>query len=492
MPGVVVTTGVRTGPSSAVPSPASSYFLMGTADRGPVVYQAGAATTTAPQVVYSMAEFVTYFGSYNASHTLWQNAKIFFEEGGTRAYIARVVGASASNGTLSLNATNGSVAVTLTAANPGAWSSSLSATVETQTGAFTIRLFLSGSQVYSTGAVATVADAVNKINATGSAARPYITATAVQSSTTLSAVSTATSFSAGTATAPTSSDFVAALPRFDQSLGAGAVAIPGQTGSTVWSSLMGHAASFNRIALLAETSAASVATCVASAQSLAASTGAQSSALYHPHVTMTNDAGVSLTVSPESFVAAKRALAHQNVGPWQVAAGVISQANFITGLSLSLSKAEGDALDAGRVNVIRTIQGYPRVYGARSLSLDEDNFRYINQREVLNFIVTQSEIRLEDLVFSPLDSRKTIYGLIEARLVALLDPIRTAGGIFENYGVNGELIDPGYSVVCDDSINSAAQFAQGIVRARVGVRLASVGDQILVDVLKSNLTSPVV
>lgn len=493
MPGVVVSTGVRTGPQSVVPSPASTYFLVGTAPRGPVIWH-GSATTTAPQLITSMAEFVTYFGSYDSSSSLWQNAKIFFEEGGTKAYIGRVTGASAAPGTLNLNISAGaSTGITLTAANPGTWSSGLTATVETVGSSFVLRVFLSGTQVYSTGTVATINDAVNKITATGSAAKPYFTATAVNGTTTLAATAAASAFSAGAApTSPTTTDYTGSLARFDQGYGAGCVAIPGQTGATIWGPLIAHARAFNRIALLADTSAQSVATTVTNAATCSASTGAESAAMYHPHVTMTNDAGVTLTVSPESFVAAKRALAHQNVGAWQPAAGVLSQGNFITGLSLNFTKSEGDTLDIGRVNAIRTIQGYPRVYGARSLSLDEDNYRYLTQREVLNYIVTEAEKRLEDLVFSPLDARRTIYGLIEARMTAMLDPIRAKGGLFEYYGVNGELIDPGYSVVCDDSINPVAQLASGIVKARVGVRISSVGDQIQVDILKTNLTSTVV
>jgi hypothetical protein len=492
MPGVVVSTGVRSGPQAVTASPSSTYFLVGSAERGPTVYQGGSTTTTAPQLVTSMAEFSTYFGSYSSSNTLWQNAKIFFEEGGSRCYVARVVGASAVNGSIVLNTSGASAAMTITAANPGPWSSSMKAEVVTGTGVFTVNITLNNTLVYSTGAVTDVNAAVAKILAPTSAAKPYITATVTSGSAALVAAS-ATALSSGTADAPTVANLTAALDKFDHSYGTGAVAIPGQTGASAISSLMTHAATYDRVALMAAGSSTdTVSTAKSTAANYATSTGATGTAFYHPHVTMLNDAGVVLTVSPESYVAAKRAVAHSTVGPWQPAAGVISQANFITGLSQNFTKSEGDSLDAGRVNALRVIQGYPRVYGARSASSDEDNYRYLTQKEVMNFIMTQCEQRLEDLVFSPLDARRTIYGLIEARIIAVLEPIRTKGGLFENYGVNGELIDPGYSVVCDDSINPVSQLAQGIVKARVGVRLSSVGDQILVDILKSNLTSPVV
>lgn len=492
MPGVTISTSVRSGPAAIASASSSNYFLVGTAERGPAIFNASAVVAgVAPQLVTSMTEFTTYFGGYNASTNLWQNAKIFFEEGGTRCYVGRVVGASNSTGTITLNKSGASAALTLTAANPGAWSTSLQAEVLVVTGGFVINLYLNSVKVYTTGTVATVADAVNKF-ASSATAKIYATATAVDATAVLVALSP-TSFSAGSlGNAPAAADYVSALTKFDQSYGTGAVAIPGQAASATWAGLISHAKTYNRVALLAEASGAATATVIASAATYAATSGAENAAFYYPHVTMLNDAGVTLTVSPESYVAAKRALAHSNIGPHQPGAGLISQASFITGLNAYLTKSDGDTLDAARVNSIRTIQGYPRVYGARSLSNDDDNYRYITAREVLNYVVTEAEKRLEDLLFAPIDARKGVFGLIEARIIALMEPLRAEGAIFEGYDVNGALVDPGYSVVVDDSINPTAQLAQGIVKARIGVRVSSVADQIYVDILKSSLTSPVV
>ena len=48
MPGVVVTTAVRTGPNATNVAPASAFFVAGTSERG---------TTTAAKLVTSLAEF---------------------------------------------------------------------------------------------------------------------------------------------------------------------------------------------------------------------------------------------------------------------------------------------------------------------------------------------------------------------------------------------------------------------------------------------------
>ena len=57
---------------------------------------------------------------------------------------------------------------------------------------------------------------------------------------------------------------------------------------------------------------------------------------------------------------------------------------------------------------------------------------------------------------------------------------------------DNRLIDPGYSVVVDSTINPASQLAGGLVKAQVGVRVSGVADLIQVTISKSNLTTPVI
>jgi hypothetical protein len=497
MPGVVVTTGVRTGPSNAAVAPASTFFLCGTAERGPIGYNAATDALGTATLVTSLADFEAYYGGYNSSNTLHQHAQTFFEEGGTRAYISRVVGASATAGTLSLVNGSAVASLRLDAANTGTWSSGVTAAVLTGSGTFAVKIYFDGSLVYNTGYVATCSAAADKINSSDEAGI-YVTATALVGANVLAAVS-ATALSAGVnGAAPTAMNLVDGLEAFDPAYGAGAVAIPGQNtaathdGLTVYDDLIAHGVANNRIAILAIANGETAADAVTIAESYAGGVGAEYAGFYFPHITITNTSGVSLTLSPESYVAAKRAVAHAQVGPWQAGAGLLSAATFVTGLATSVSKADADTLDEGRVNALRVIQGAVRVYGARSASDDDENYRYITYRDLLNYIIVEAEKRLEDLVFSTIDGRKTVFGRVEARLIGLLDPIRTAGGLYEAFNTDGSLLDPGYSVQVNDAINPVNQLATGLIRARVGVRVSSVGDRIEVEVLKSNLTSSVV
>lgn len=482
MPGVRVTTAVRTGPTGVTVAPASTFFVVGTAERGPI---------DEAVLVASLADFEAYYGDYNSAYSLHQQVQTFFEEGGTRAYVSRAVGASTSVGTITLNSSGPTPAMTLDAANPGAWSADLDVTVEESGSGFLVKLTYDGALKYTTGEVATVTDAVNKINASPIASA-YVVATAVSGSAVLIAAA-ATALSTGdNGSAPLASEYVDALDLFGPELGAGAVAIPGQFGATIYNGVLGHVGPNNRIAIFGFDPSFDDDDATAEAAGYAAVEYASAASFYYPHVTVPGPGQTTLTISPEGYVAAKRSVAQNRIGPWQPGAGVLSQAGYVTGTSTTVNKTVGDALDEGRVNAIRVIQGTVRIYGARSASNDEENYRYITQQDTLNHIVVEAERTLEDLVFSSIDGRRSVFGRTEARLIAILEPIRAAGGLYEAYDSNNNQIDPGYSVEVTDALNPVAQLQEGLIRAKVGVRISSVGDRIEVEVVKSNLTSSVV
>ena len=73
MPGVVITTAVRTGPTSDTVRESSQAFFVGLANKG---------TTDEAVLVQSLAEFEEYFGKYVTYAYLHPTVQTFFEEGG--------------------------------------------------------------------------------------------------------------------------------------------------------------------------------------------------------------------------------------------------------------------------------------------------------------------------------------------------------------------------------------------------------------------------
>lgn len=484
MPGIVIETAVRTGPNTATVRSSSQFFVVGLAERGP---------TDAPVRVESLEEFQLLFGDYQSYSYLHPTIQTFFEEGGTRAYVARAIGASASVGELTLADGGGTPQDTLQldAVGAGAWSDRLAAQVIDSSGARIVKIFLDDVEIFSTGAQTTVAALVNAIN-TSVAASPYVKASDLSSTNVdpLPAVLAKTDFSAGDDDRA-NADYGAALDLFNDSYGDGAVAVVDSADENA--AVVTHANTHNRLAILHSASGTTVSEVIDDAAAVSAEEHAEHAAYYFPWVYVpTAVTGVTRLIPPTGYVAAKRAQAHNQTGPHAPAAGLMSRARYVVGVETDIDRVNGDLLDDGKVNAIRVLSNSVRIYGARSCSADVANFRFYTAQDVLNTVVTQAYTSLEDLVFSVLDGRNLVLGAVESRLLNLLIGLRNIGALYPAFDAGGVEVDPGFSVRCNPSINPINQLADGTIKAEVGIRVSSIGDKINVTIVKSNLTTSIV
>lgn len=494
MPGVSIQTAVRVGPSAATAVETSQAFFVGKTVRGPI----GEAT-----LVTSLAEFTAIYGGYASYSYMHPTVETFFEEGGTRAYIGRVAGSAATTGLRTLDTTagaGGTAVMTISANGPGDWSEDI--TVQcvnpgTATGTFIIKIYDDGTLLYSTGNCTTVTQAVGRINSSPAASKVVVAAD-------LGAASNLVPHNDASAVALSAGDddessvvvanYVTGLELFLESFGTGVVACPESSHTTVQTGLANHANSYNRTAFLFGAFDDTIAEAKTAGQTLsAADLNAEHVAYFYPWVYVpTSTSGVNRLIPPVGYAAAKRAVAHTQVGAHKPGAGLISVAAFVNGVAIDIDKTNGDALDEAYVNAIRIINNTIRVYGARSLSPDTTNYRYITAQDVVNKVVVEANRSLEDLLFSVIDGRNTVFSAVESKLFAILEPLRSNGALFEAFDANGKRVDFGYSVKCDASLNPTSQLADGLVKARIGLRVSSVGDRIEVDIIKSNLTKSVV
>jgi phage tail sheath protein FI len=464
-------------------------FIVGLTERGP---------SDEPVLVESLADFEAVFGGYQSYSYTHPTLETFFEEGGTRAYVARAVGASATVGELTLQ-NGGDDVITLTANGAGAWSADVEVAVSYPTpSTFKIDIYYGGgSPKYTTGSVSSASQAVGRINLSAIASR-YVSATVVDADLIPSVITTPEPLSAGEDNygLVDADTYEAQLELFNDALGSGAVICAEDSSNAMGSSLIAHCNAYSRVALLFADENAPVAgagSVTAKALTLQAEDHPEHAALYYPWVEVpTGTPGVTRVIPPVGYVAGKRAVAHNQTGPHLPAAGLLSAAKFVVGLKSDINKTVGDNLDENYVNALRVIQNTIRIYGARSLSSDTDNFRYITQQDVVNTIVTECYRSIEDVVFSSIDGRNTIFANIESRLISILSVMRNIGALYPAFDANGRQLDNGYIVKCDSSMNPTSQLADGLVKAKVGVRVSSVGDRIEIDIVKSNLTSTVV
>jgi hypothetical protein len=478
MPGVIVSTSVRTGPVGAQVAPAASFFVAGYAQRGPADEYVS---------ITSISEFEDVYGGRLAGSSLYDSIATFFEEGGARAYVARVVGPDAVSGELSFGSS-----IDLTAKGPGDWSEDLYASVTTTSGSSVVSLYYptSSTAIYQSAAYDNVADLVSALNASPIASL-YISASA-GSSTNMPTTASAAAFDGGAAGAGpvTIDEHEAALNLFIDSLGAGAVSLVELGTSAAHEVLLNHGYTNNRIALMHSTSLQTVNGVIADSEAASALDHAEYGALYYPWVKIPDGVtnGGTRSIPPDAYVAAKRSKVHTQTGAWAPSAGLVSVANYVSGLAAEIGRTDGDTLNAANVNAIRVIQGSIRIYGARSVSADSADFKFITARDAINYITVACKTTLEDLVFGVLDGRNAIFAEIASRLTSIIEPIRLAGGLYEAFDATGKRIDYGYTVKCDNGLNPASQLAEGTIKARVGLRVSTIGELIQVDILKSNIS----
>lgn len=461
-PGVVVSTIARGGGSTALTENSGQFFVAGMAQRGP---------TGTAVLVRGIADFEGVYGDRTAYSYLHDTVKTFFEEGGEQAYISRVVGPAATSGFVVVRDRAGSPTDTLRfeAASAGAWSSDLKVVVSDGNTAGTVRVIVNlGTQ---------------QVESFNNLASPAAVASAFQDSlfvkvTDLGSVSAAPqnlpavgtySITAGVddRAAVTAAQYATALDAFVLGYGSGAVSIPGM-GVAVHTALIDHARENRRIALLSHDVTASI----AELSSVAGNLNSDAAGLFAPWVRVSDGAGGTRPIPPEGFAAGARARAHQQFGAWRVPAGAVAISSSLSGTEVEYTGAEANRLDEAKVSVIRRISNTTRLYGWRSLSQDVSNFGYLNGRDLLNYLTVRAEAELEQFVFAPVDGKGQLLAQMEGVLTGIVEPIRNAGGLYENYDDAGELIDPGYLIETGSSINSTASLARNEVKARMSVRVS--------------------
>jgi phage tail sheath protein FI len=485
MPGVVVTTGAVAGPSAPTRAPSSQFFAVGLAERGPV----GSAV-----LVNSLADFTAAFGGQTAFGNLFDALTAYFQEGGSRAYLARVCGPAATSGTLAsalLDQASGTPAATLNvnAASPGAWSSDVSVQVLAGSTAATFRLkvFYQGALVEDYTNLSSPQQAVSKINARS----VYVKLADAGSTTAVPGNNPApttnpAALGAGTddRTNVNTQTYLGALALFEVGFGDGAVAIPG-AGSSVHQGLIDHADAYNRIALLSAERGADKDTLIGYASDL----DAKRAGLFAPWVQVPDGFGGVKAISPEAYVAAARSKAHNATGPWRAAAGQISLASYVVAPDQVFSVADSNDLDSDKVSIIRTVAGSTRLYGWRSLSGDFDNWAYLTGADVINRYVTEATNQLEQYVFGVIDSSGHLLATIKGTLVGIAEPMASAGGLFARSDDLGNAVDPGYSVDTGSTLNTVASLALNQVLATVALRVSPVGASIMLSVTKAGVTA---
>jgi hypothetical protein len=483
MPGVKVTTGAVAGPSSPNRAPSSTYFVVGLASRGP---------TDRAVMVSSLADFQQQFGVRPTYGNLYDDVRTFFEEGGTRCYVARAVGPAATTGALSTplmdRASTPVATLSVHATGPGAYSSDIAVQIVagSVTNTFTLKVLYQGQVVETYVNLVSPQDAVQR---TSSSAWIVVQdlASATVAPNNNPAVVGPVSLAAGAddRANATSTVMVGLLALFQRNLGDGAVAIPGG-GDSVHAGLMAHADAYNRIAILSTARGSDK----EDLSSLAASIDDKRAGLFAPWVRIDDGFGGTRAIPPDGYIAAVRARAHETVGPWRAAAGDIALSRYVRAVDDVFEKSDSDDLNSSKVNIIIGAPTGVRNYGWRSLANDQVNWGMLTGADVLNRVSWEAESRSEQFVFGVIDPKGHLLAALAGVLEGILAPMADANGLYAWIDdTSGQQIDPGYKVVADATNNNRTTEAANAIYASIGIRVAPSGEMVYLTVTKAGVTA---
>jgi uncharacterized protein len=358
-PGINVVL-VDTPPPRSAPATTDAAFIVGLTEQGP----------PGPELVTSAAGFARRFGARVPYGALSDAVEAFFREGGTRAYISRVVGpgAVASGLTLMDGAGVPVASLRVTAAGPGDWGDALHVAVATGDDGFTITVTRDGAVVDQSPTLADKAAALDW----GSQSRWVDVAVAGAGGNPATLASTALTGGDDDRDAVGTGDWEDALARFSRSLGPGQVLAPGGATAGIWGALLDHANANNRRALLDAPDTAVVGSLEAAATNArgAAPGNARMGALWAPWVRLPGAAGGTTRLVPPSPVLAGLIARSDAVSanPARPAANRNGITRSVSSLTQGFTDEQMETLYAAGVNLLRVTDVGIVAYGDTSLA----------------------------------------------------------------------------------------------------------------------------
>lgn len=496
MPGVEIITATRTGPQNPPGPSNATWFTLGVSERGPV----GKATP-----VTSLGEYEqVYGGRTNASAMLYDSVQCFFEEGGSRAIVARVTGDGATPSTLTVKDGADANTLRLDASSPGSWGQGVSVQIDPapgDPGTVVLQVF-QGGQVVERHIGTTPAGLATSINTASKLLKAVpLGAATSDPQQALPATLAVTPLTGGDdmrAAITTQRVLDTADKTMPKSLGPGAISAPGWSADQIGAGLGAHAKQRGRVALISAARGADVNTAVASANQQLAN--GDSIGFFHPWV-QTQDANGLKTIPPEGYVAGVRARAQADTGIWQNPAGTRSTARFVVGTVEPIDTSINNLLDAAKISGIVTTGSTVKLYNYRSLSPDVDQFAMLTARDFLNGLSAILQNVVDNYTFATIDGAGLLQGELIGVVTGVLQPMADAGGLYapaETFettdgpdtavdDVNAGA-DPGFAVAVTAT---QAELNQNRLRILVGVRLSPTAALIQITITKANLTASV-
>lgn len=507
----VFTTRATAGPIAFGPDPGDSFFIGLLAERGP---------SDVPTLISSFTRFLAAFGGATpfAAETKYSTGyevlRRFFDKGGRRAYMTRIVGATAVEAYTNLVDRAGAPLDTLRVygKGEGTWANTYYVKIEEGTKADTFKISLYDGDPATTGELVP-GESYDNLKMTSS----YIAAVNNQSDyMRLEDLASATAapdnrpatgnFIIGTDQAGVDDNAPAAavivgtevagvktgLMVFrDSTYGRGFVCAPDlDDDSTVRDELIAQTELYYRVPLFSSLAAATPATAKTDKGTAVAFNGGY----FFPRCLVEDALTEELKPTPVvGHIAADWIKAIARKGPGKAPAGRDFKIDFCEGIEKQsngqplIDATVAEDLLANGVNPIYDRDGGgPKVWGARSTS-DDTSWQYLHAGYIWCLIASRVQDALDALVYEVADD--LFFSQIEQGIRAFLSDLHRDGAFNGAIPLPSEDYDPNihaFSVVCNEDLLSASDLNNGIVRAEIEFKPALTAETILVTVAKRN------
>jgi hypothetical protein len=447
---------------------------------------------------HSLAEWVSQHGTRDSTVVDYDAIETYFREGGARLLYARVGGPSAAKAVRNLLDGASAVAIVATARGVGSYGNAITVQVTHPTGS-TFQLIVVGTNGDGTALTetspefATTADAVTWGSSTATTGFTLITltqgASALDPAVLAASVLGNTTSGADDRASITVTEKAAALALFTRDLGPGQVAYAGATDATTHALVESHVEDMGRVGLLSAPDSATVGTVTGVAASDRAVTGARSSALFAPWVTVPPlTPGASIRTVPPAIVAAALMARSDGAGntPNRAAAADNGRLQWSTGLSqLAWTDTQRATLSDAGVNVFRPFAGGYELYDNVTLAdpLVDVEWTELGNARFFSLIRARAQVALEQFEFEEIDGpypQGHIWTRVRSALTDVVAPY-----------FPGSLFGTTFSDACliDLSGNTVTTIAAKKVLATLAVKMSPGARRVELTIVKAPLSA---
>lgn len=429
------------------------------------------------QLVLNWADYQRMFGGLNKNSYLGYAVNQFFANGGSQAYIIRLVGAGKLPATVTIDSK-----LQVDGNSPGVWAEAY--TIQTTQSTFDATRF--AVTVLDTASGAAVE---NFVNLSMSEDDPRFAPSVISDQ---SAIISATKVSAasddsapadttaalgggndGTLLSPNANNFETALTAAGSGINLldridlfNILCVPGETKATVIKALQKFCRDRRAFLIVDCASDATLASLTAGPDANLIGTDSINSAFYFPWVNAPDplNEGRSTLLPPSGMVAGIYARTDAQRGVWKAPAGTEASLGGVTSLAFNLSDAENGILNPQAINCLRSFPVYgPVVWGARTLAGNDQRgseWKYVPVRRFTLFLEESLYRGTQWVVFEPND--EPLWSQIRLNVGAFMHDL------FRQGAFQGASPRDAYFVKCDKETTTQNDINRGVVNILVG------------------------